>query len=80
MPHFTLIQGILRYNGRIWLGSDKAIHKRIFEALHNSALGSHSGALATYHRIKNLFYWDNMKSDIWSMVQSCDIYHKAKPD
>lgn len=80
VPHFTLLHGIMRYDGRIWLGSNKSIHNRIFKALHTSALGGHSGAPATYHRIKNLFYWDTMKSGFWSMVQSCHICQKAKPD
>lgn len=80
VPHFSLDQGILKYDGRIWLGSDESAHQRIFQALHSNALGGHSGAPATYHRIKNLFYWANMKADIWAMVQKCEICQKAKPD
>jgi hypothetical protein len=38
-----------------------------------TAIGGHLGVPATYSRVKQLFYWPSMKSDIWSYVQSCSI-------
>lgn len=67
-PHFSLHSGFLRYNGKIWLGSNSTLHSRVFAALHSSAVGGHSGAPATYHRIRQLFYWPSMKSDIYRWV------------
>lgn len=78
--HFSLVDGIIRYDGKIWLGSYKQLHSKVFDALHASALGGHSGSPVTYHRIKQLFYWVNMKSDILSWVQSCSTCQRAKPD
>jgi hypothetical protein len=78
--HYTLVNGIIRYHDKIWLGSNKLFQDKIFAALHDSALGGHSGAPATYHRIKKFFYWPGMKSDIWSRVQSCATCQQAKPD
>lgn len=38
------------------------------------------GVPATYSRVKQLFYWPSMKSDIRSYVQSCSICQQAKPE
>jgi len=67
-PHFSLTDGVLRYDGKIWLGSYTTMHSKVFAALHSSALGGHSGAPATDHRIKQMFYWPHMKSDILAWV------------
>lgn len=55
-PPFTLHSGILRYSGRIWIGSNSQLQQRIISALHDSALGGHSGFPVTHSRIKKLFY------------------------
>lgn len=80
VPGFTLTQGILKHHGKIWLGSNATLHFKVFSALHNSALGGHSGAPATYHRIHYLFSWPHMKTDITQWVQQCSICQQAKPD
>lgn len=78
--YFTLVNGLIRYKGKIWLGSSTELQSRVFHALHSSTVGGHSGAPATYHRIKQLFFWPNMKTDILQWVQSCRVCHQAKPD
>lgn len=80
VPHFTLVDGILRHKNRIWLGTSPVLHQRVFTALHSSAIGGHSGAPATYHRIKQLFSSPSMKKDILLWVQSCTTCQQAKPD
>lgn len=75
---FTLQQGILRFRGRVWLGNNKS-QQHIMQALHDSALGGHSGFPATYRRIKHLFAWPGMKQ-IKTYVQTCQICQQAKPE
>jgi hypothetical protein len=48
VPHFTLKDGLLRYKSRIWIGQDPALHFQLIAALHNSAIGGHSGSPVTY--------------------------------
>jgi hypothetical protein len=48
--------------------------------MHDSALGGHSGVPVTYRRLKQLFHWLSMKSDVHSYVRSYSICHQAKPD
>ncbi|XP_075074758.1 uncharacterized protein LOC142162316 [Nicotiana tabacum] len=42
-PIYTLLQGILRYDQKIYIGKGTDLRAKIFEALHQSPLGGHSG-------------------------------------
>jgi hypothetical protein len=75
-PHFSIVDGVIRFDGKIWLGPFLALQQRVFQDLHSSALGGHSGALATFHIIRQLFYWPHMKSDIVQWVQSLPSVNK----
>lgn len=78
--HFTLHQGVIKHKGRIWIPNVVSIQHQIFLALHASAMGGHSGFPVTYARIKQLFFWHNMKSTIKDWIKDCYICHQAKPD
>ena len=54
-PPYTLHSGILRYKGRIYVGSDAVLKHQIIDSLHNSPIGGHSGIVATYQRVKKRF-------------------------
>lgn len=52
---FALTEGIIRYQGRIWVCHNKLAQQHILQALHASGIGGHSGISATYKRVKALF-------------------------
>ncbi|KAL2245979.1 UNVERIFIED_CONTAM: Retrovirus-related Pol polyprotein from transposon [Sesamum indicum] len=70
--------GVLKKGGKICIGSHGGIREKILKALHDSALGGHSGIHGTYQRIKLLFYWPTMKMDVQEWVKRCEICQKAK--
>lgn len=49
---YTLEDGIIRHRGRMWIGHNTSVQTKLIVALHSSAIGGHSGANATYHRLK----------------------------
>lgn len=49
-------------------------------ALHDSAIGGHSGTQATYQRVKKVFYWRGLKADVVQFVQQCATCQKAKSE
>jgi hypothetical protein len=49
-------------------------------AFHNSAVGGHLGVPATYHKMKQYFYWKGMKAAIQSFMKQCPVCQQAKPD
>ena len=72
-PPFTLHAGVLRYKGRIYIGKDDVLKQQILHSLHASAIGGHSGMVATYHRLKKLFYWTGLKGDSQKFVSECAV-------
>jgi hypothetical protein len=57
---FSLQQGIVRKGDQIWIGSNSALRTKLIAALHDSAMGGHSGIHATYQRVKKLFWWKGL--------------------
>lgn len=41
-------------------------------------LGGHSGILATYQRIRKLFYWPGLKQGVEDFIKQCQICQQAK--
>ena len=75
---YSLHQGLIRYQGRLWVGANSAIQTKIIAAFHSSAVGGHSGQHATYHRIKRLFCWKGLKQDVAAFISQCHICQQAK--
>ncbi|XP_071937632.1 uncharacterized protein [Coffea arabica] len=55
-PQYEWDSGLLKYNGKFYVGSSKGLREKIIQALHASAIGGHSGQRAYWQRIKTLFY------------------------
>jgi hypothetical protein len=79
-PPFTLHNGIIRHSGRIWISSNPQLQQRIISALHDSALGGHSGFPVTHSRVRKLFFWRGLKHDVKTFVAACSVCIQAKPD
>jgi hypothetical protein len=77
---FSPRQGVIRYNGRVWLDGNSELQQRVLQAMHDSAIGGHSGIPVTYDRLKQLFYWPGMKSVVQAYVHSCSVRQQAKPE
>jgi hypothetical protein len=75
---YSLHDGIIRFHGRVWIGSNSALQTKLITAFHSSPVGGHSGAHATYQRLKKLFAWTGMKSQTADFVRQCDICQHAK--
>ena len=77
---YALVDGIIKNKGRICLGNHKEAHQAVLLALHASGLGGHSGITATYHKVKALFSWPNMKHDIQEYISKCQVCSQAKTE
>ena len=80
MKHYSCADGLLRYKGRIWVGSDPELRLQLIHVVHSSALGGHSGIPVTYRRHKQLFAWMGMRAAVRELVSACQVYQQAKPD
>lgn len=75
---YCLVDGLIRHKNRIWIAANSALQTRITAAMHSSPTGGHSGVLATYQRVKQLFYWKGMKVNVEDFVKQCSICQHAK--
>jgi hypothetical protein len=75
---YTLTAGIIRYKGRIFVGNNSDVKSKIMQAMHSSSIGGHSGISTTYHRIKKIFFWPNIKKSIEEFVSACPVCQRAK--
>lgn len=77
---YSLHDGVIKYQDRIWLGNHHEAKQAILLALHARGIGGHSGITATYHKIKALFAWPNLKRDVKDYVTACTVCQQAKPE
>lgn len=80
MGFFTLQDGLIKYKGRVWIGSNSALQAQILASLHASAVGGHSRLEVTYHRVKHLFAWPKLKQSVKTFVAQCSVCHQAKTE
>lgn len=78
--YYSYQHNILRYKGRLYVGSDNEIKSAILHSLHSSAAGGHSGIRGTYSRAKSHFFLPRMKHDIIEFVSACDTCQFNKGD
>lgn len=77
---YSLIDGIIKYKGRIWLGAHVEAQQAVLLALHSSGLGGHSGVNATYQKVKSLFAWSHLKQAVQDYVAKCEVCAQAKSE
>lgn len=60
------------------MGNNVQLQQKVSQALHESAIGGHSGIPVTIRRIKQLFAWGSLKKDVQAFVTSCPVCEQAK--
>jgi hypothetical protein len=80
VPHYSIHTSILRYKGKICIGSATDLKIKILSSLHSSAIGGHSGIKATYQRVHRLFHWPHRKKAVEQFVTECVICQCAKAE
>jgi hypothetical protein len=75
---YSVSEGLIRHQGRLWLGSNTLAQQHVLQVVHSSGVGGHSGFQATYYRIRHLFSWPGMKAAVSKFVQECQVCQQAK--
>lgn len=78
LPNFSFIDGLIRFKGRLFIGSRGNLRQQLLEAIHTDPNGGHLGVHATYERAKGVFYWKELKKAISDYVTACDICQRSK--
>jgi hypothetical protein len=72
--------GILRYKGKICVGSSIDLRTRILDSLHASAIGGHSDINATHQRVSRIFHWPQLRKSLEKFVAICAVCQRAKSE
>jgi hypothetical protein len=75
---FSLDNGVIRQDNKIWIGHNSALQTKLIATFHASAIGGHSGSQVTYMKLKQVFTWKGLKMDVEKFVKQCSICQKAK--
>ena len=75
---YSFDKGLIWHNGKVWIGNNSALQTKLIAHSHSSAIGGHSGVVATYYRLKKHFSWKGMKTDVENYVKQCSICQHAK--
>ncbi|KAJ4764940.1 polyprotein [Rhynchospora pubera] len=70
-PNYTNHLGVLRFKGRICVGTSGNWRQKILQSLHDSSIGGHSGINATYQKLQKLFFWPGLKQSVHDFVSTC---------
>lgn len=73
-----LHQGITRQGDHLWIGANTALQTKLITALHDSAVGGHSGITATFQRVCKVFAWPRIKRAVKDFVLQCLVCQQAK--
>jgi len=67
-PRYSYHNDIFIYKGRLYLSKQSTLKSKVLFEFHASPTSDHSGFIKTYERVKQSFFWDNMKQDIRTFV------------
>lgn len=80
VPNFSLHNGVLYFQNRLWVGHNVEVQQKILANLHTTAVGGHSGIQVTYQRVKQLFAWPRLRATVVQYVQACSVCQQAKSE
>lgn len=56
------------------------LNEQILQWLHGSSTGGHLGRDVTLQRIRSIFYWKGMSTNIQAFIRSCPVCPQCKYD
>ena len=71
-------QGLLRYNGKLYVPEEASVREELLKRHHDDPLAGHFGVDKTLELMGRKYYWDSIKADVKSYVDSCDICQRKK--
>lgn len=76
-PHdvsfYQFESGLVKYKGKVYVGSNTSLRIQIIEFMHQSNIGGHSGVQGTVKRIQTTFLWPGIKQHVKEIVSKSPI-------
>jgi transposase InsO family protein len=71
-------EGLLWFEGRIYVPDNPELRLRILEQHHNTPIAGHQGQARTLEVISRRYFWPGMKVTVNRFVDSCEICQRSK--
>lgn len=75
---FSLQQGLILRNGRIWIDKNSPFQLQLLEFIHTNPTAGHFRYHKIVQRAKADFYWKGMSKDIKKFVKECEVCQANK--
>jgi len=75
---FSIIEGLLLYKGKIYIGDDTTFKSLLLEEYHSNPLGGHFGFHKTFQRLYENFHEPRIKKEVVAYVKSCITCQEMK--
>lgn len=72
-PEYSWRDKYLRRKGKLVVGFDRDLRKKIISWYHGSAQGGHSGVTATWKRLVSIFYLSGIRRDVAEFIKLCSV-------
>nr|GEU83110.1 putative mitochondrial protein [Tanacetum cinerariifolium] len=69
---------ILKRKGKVVVGNDPELRKKLVQHFYDEAIGGHFGAHVTMKKLGSLFYWKGLKKMVKKMIRDCDVCQRQK--
>ena len=76
---FSLNDGIVLFNGLVYVPDSDAIKLKILRQCHDSSSAGHFGQAKTFELVTRDFYWPRLRRFVIRYVSTCDACARAKP-
>ncbi|GKV50520.1 hypothetical protein SLEP1_g57222 [Rubroshorea leprosula] len=77
---YTWSEGQLRRKGRLVVGNNATLRRKLIHLVHDSAMGGHSRIQASTKRFALLFYWKGLEKDVRQYIRQCDVCQRYKTE
>jgi hypothetical protein len=72
------VDDIIYYKDKIYLVPDSKLKVNILREAHDAPLTGHQGYLNIYRKVREIFFWKNIKEDVLFHVRECMIFQHNK--
>jgi len=70
-PDFKIVDGLMRFRGRICVPNISDIREQILDECHKSKLAVHPGQMKMYQNLRKVYWWRGMKWSVVDYVNRC---------
>ncbi|QRV96423.1 Retrotransposable element Tf2 protein [Ceratobasidium sp. AG-Ba] len=75
---YEIKEGILEYDGKVYIPDDRDLRLEILQRFHDSPIAGHQGHARTLELISREYYWPGMKAQVNRYVDTCEICQRSK--